>query len=352
MDSLATTTTPTNDLTRQLAHIGLHATAAGCDDFIARATKSRWSPRTMLEEIARGEMGERARRGLERRLTRARLGRFKPIADFDWNWPTKIERDAIERALTGEFIREGRNFILIGTNGLGKTMISKNIGHAAILAGHSVLFRTAAELLDDLQVDSPELRRRRLAHYARPSLLRRRLRAAASQGARARGPLRGDQRPLRAGLGPRHQQPRLHRMAGGVWGQPAARLGRARPPRASSASHHHHRPQLPGARTRDQRPEGCVADQGQTGKRRRTTAHPCRWLPIRRNHVATFRRQLTARSERSERSRQAACYAHGHRRGSLRLQFGGRPRRVTWRWECGFHWAMSELPGLAAGAAG
>ena len=170
MSSLATTI-PTNDLTRQLAQIGLHATAATCDDIIARATKGRWSARTMLEEIARSEMAERARRGLERRLARSRLGRFRPMADFDWNWPKKIDREAIERALTLEFIGEGRNFILLGTNGLGKTLITKNIAHAAVLAGHSVLFRTAAELLDDLQVDSPELRRRRLAHYSRPALL-------------------------------------------------------------------------------------------------------------------------------------------------------------------------------------
>jgi len=29
---------------------------------------------------------------------------FKPIADFEWSWPTKIERDIIERALTLDFI--------------------------------------------------------------------------------------------------------------------------------------------------------------------------------------------------------------------------------------------------------
>ena len=34
-----------------------------------------------------------------------------------------------------------------------------------------ILFRTAAELLEDLQVDSPELRRRKLANYSRPHLL-------------------------------------------------------------------------------------------------------------------------------------------------------------------------------------
>jgi len=169
MSSLAPT--PTIDLGRQLGQIGLHATAAGLEDFLARAIKARWSQRTLLEELARVELHERAHRSLQRRLQRSRLGRFKPMADFDWNWPKKIDREAVERALMLDFLREGRNLILIGTNGLGKTMITKNIAHAAVLAGYSVLFRTASELLEDLQVDSPEQRRRRFAHYARPHLV-------------------------------------------------------------------------------------------------------------------------------------------------------------------------------------
>jgi DNA replication protein DnaC len=164
-------TNPTTDLARQLVQIGLHATAAGLDDFIARATTTRGNARALLDMIVRTEIQERSRRSLERRLQRARLGRFKPMADFDWNWPKRIDRDVIERALTLDFIREGRNLILLGTNGLGKTMITKNIAHQAILAGHSVLYRTAPDLIADLQIDSPESRRRRLAHYARPQLL-------------------------------------------------------------------------------------------------------------------------------------------------------------------------------------
>ena len=161
----------TNDLSRQLTHLGLHATASSLDDLVSRATKGRWPARQLIEEITRAELNERARRGLQRRLTRSRLGRFKMMADFDWNWPQAIDRDAIERALTLEFVKEGRNFILLGRNGLGKTMITKNIAHAAVLAGYSVLFRTAAELIEDLQVDSPELRRRKLVHYSRPQLV-------------------------------------------------------------------------------------------------------------------------------------------------------------------------------------
>jgi DNA replication protein DnaC len=173
MSSLAATTTMTNvtDLASRLLKVGLVAIARSLDDFLARATKSRLSPVQILEEIARLEEIDKSRRSQESRLRRARIGRFKPVADFDWNWPKKIERDLIERALGLDFIREGRNLALIGTNGLGKTMIARNIAHQAVLAGFSVLSTTAAELIEDLRSCSPETLRRRLARYARPHLL-------------------------------------------------------------------------------------------------------------------------------------------------------------------------------------
>jgi DNA replication protein DnaC len=162
---------PNPDLAAQLKQLGLPLTAQGLDDLLARASTQRWSPRQLLEEIARSEITDLARRRLERRLAQARLGRFKPLADFDWHWPNKIDRPLIERALTLDFLTSGRNLIVCGTNGLGKTMIAKNIAHAAVLAGHSVLFRTAADLLADLDGDSPGLRRRKFRFYARPALL-------------------------------------------------------------------------------------------------------------------------------------------------------------------------------------
>jgi DNA replication protein DnaC len=159
------------DLGAQLIQLGLKATAAGLDDLIARASKSRWSPHLLLEELARAEIRERSDCSLQQRLRRCRTGRFRPMADFDWNWPTTIDRSTIERALTLDFIPDARNLILMGTNGLGKTMVAKNIAHAAVHAGYTVMFRTAPELLADLNCDSPQQFRRKLNHYARPSLL-------------------------------------------------------------------------------------------------------------------------------------------------------------------------------------
>ncbi len=161
---------PSDDLASQLKHLGLVLTAQTLDDLLARASTQRWSSRQLLEEVARAEIQDLARRSLERRLAQARLGRFKPLADFDWHWPKKIDRPLIERALTLDFLAEPRNFVLIGAHGLGKTMIAKTIAHAAILAGHSVLFRTVSDLLADLDRDAPSLRRK-FRLYARPALL-------------------------------------------------------------------------------------------------------------------------------------------------------------------------------------
>jgi DNA replication protein DnaC len=165
------TTTPTNSLPAQLQQIGLRALPTQLDDFLARAATARWSPHQIIEQLAQAEIAERSRRSLERRLRLSGVKRFKPMADFEWSWPTKIERDVIERSLTLDFLPEGRNLVLVGRNGLGKTMIAQNIAYAAVLAGYSVLFRSAAALLEELHRQSPEGRRRMLRTYANIGLL-------------------------------------------------------------------------------------------------------------------------------------------------------------------------------------
>lgn len=168
----ATTKTPPADLAVTLRALGLWRLAEDLSDFVARATKSRWSPAQMIEEIARIETLERARKSAERRLSRARIGRFKPMADFDWNWPKKIHRDAVDRVLALSFVERSENVILVAPQGVGKSMIAKNIAHAAVLAGQTALFMTASDILLDLsKQETARALERRLQQYARPHVL-------------------------------------------------------------------------------------------------------------------------------------------------------------------------------------
>jgi DNA replication protein DnaC len=118
------------------------------------------------------EEAERSRRSLERRIHTSKVGRFKPIADFDWSWPKKIDRPLIEELMQLGFVEEATNVILAGPNGVGKSTIAQNIAHQALLRGHTVLCATASALLNDLDAqDTSTALARRLRRYINPAVL-------------------------------------------------------------------------------------------------------------------------------------------------------------------------------------
>lgn len=142
--------------------------------FLDEAEANRWSPLDTIAQLAQRELCERERRSLEWRLKDSKImnKEFKPMADFDWGWPKKIDRPTIEGLLSADFVEGAENVVLIGSHGLGKSMIAKNILHQAIHKGHTALFVEAAEMLVDLGTqDSARALDRRLKHYAKPKVL-------------------------------------------------------------------------------------------------------------------------------------------------------------------------------------
>ena len=75
------------------------------------------------------EEAERAQRSLQRRLGAARIGRFKPLADFDWGWPAQCDRAAVQELMTLAFMADATNVVLVGPNGVGKSMLACNLAH-------------------------------------------------------------------------------------------------------------------------------------------------------------------------------------------------------------------------------
>jgi DNA replication protein DnaC len=134
---------------------------------LSEVTKEAWVP-TLLA----WEEKERAARGLTRRIQAAHLGRFRLMADFDWAWPKKIDREALDDAFRLDFIAQADNLVLMGPNGVGKSMIAQNLCYQAVLRGLPALFTTASALLADLsERHTSYALQQRLRHYARPKLL-------------------------------------------------------------------------------------------------------------------------------------------------------------------------------------
>jgi DNA replication protein DnaC len=137
------------------------------------AAWSQMADAPWIELLIQGEETERHQRSQSRRIKRAKIGRFKSLADFDWNWPKEIDREQIEELFTFEFLEtEHANVILVGPNGVGKTLLAQNLAYQAILRGHTVRMTTASELLADLSAqDSAASLERRLRQYTHPRLL-------------------------------------------------------------------------------------------------------------------------------------------------------------------------------------
>jgi DNA replication protein DnaC len=156
----------------QLSALGLSWLAQNLQDFLARVTKERRTPLQIVEEFVRLEASDFASRSLHSRLARAQLGRFKPMADFDWNWPTSIDRPTVESLFDLAFLRDASNVVLVGSQGLGKTMLAKNLALAAIQKGYSALYAPASKIIADIGgQESASARERRFRHYCRPALL-------------------------------------------------------------------------------------------------------------------------------------------------------------------------------------
>ena len=153
----------TDTLIDRARTLGLHGLVAHWGE----VTECGWLP-----TLIAWEEDERRSRSLKRRLAEARLGQFKPLADFNWAWPRRCDRMAVEDLMSLEFLKEATNVVLVGPNGVGKSTIAANIAHRAIIEGHTVRFATAASMLGELAaIDSDTLLQRKLRFHARQHLL-------------------------------------------------------------------------------------------------------------------------------------------------------------------------------------
>ena len=152
-----------SDLHQRARALKLHGLLAHWDE----VAREPW-----IGNVLQWEETERSRRGLERRMRQARLGAFKPLEDFDWTWPKKIDRLQIEELFELKWLHNATNVVLVGPNGVGKTLLAKNLTHQAILAGATARCLTASELLNTLaEQDSSRNLQQKLGLFTQPQLL-------------------------------------------------------------------------------------------------------------------------------------------------------------------------------------
>lgn len=85
------------------------------------------------------------------RIKAARFPGFKTLEDFNFAHQPSADRNLIAHLGTGVFLTEGKNVVLLGPPGTGKTHLAISLGIKAAQTGHRVLFDTAVGWVNRLQ---------------------------------------------------------------------------------------------------------------------------------------------------------------------------------------------------------
>jgi DNA replication protein DnaC len=94
------------------------------------------------------------------------------VEDIDWRAGRGLDRHLVTALAEGDWIRSGRNLLITGATGCGKTWLGCALAQQAARQGFSVLYARATRLLQELQVAHGDGSfGRRLAQLARLDLL-------------------------------------------------------------------------------------------------------------------------------------------------------------------------------------
>ncbi len=125
-----------------------------------------------LELLLQDELAVRKQRLLDRRTKSAGFRDQKTLEDFDWTFNTSIKRSQVFDLASCRFVKEARDVLLVGPPGVGKSHIVEALGHHAIRMGHTVLYRSIFDLVQDFVRDETfSGDDRAMTKYLKPDLL-------------------------------------------------------------------------------------------------------------------------------------------------------------------------------------
>jgi DNA replication protein DnaC len=155
-----------------LEQLGLTTARAYLDTVCQQAAAEGWSYSHFLGYLLEGERAERQRKTVALNLQFAGFPYQKRLSEFDFAAQPGVDRRLIEELATGRFLAEGRNVILLGPPGVGKTHLAIALGVVTAELGHRVYFTHAVEMARKLTAAMVENRlAQEMKKLTRPKLL-------------------------------------------------------------------------------------------------------------------------------------------------------------------------------------
>jgi DNA replication protein DnaC len=157
----------------QLRSLRLDGMIAALADTASQSAAATLPFEQRLSLLVQRELDWRDGKRVARLLKAARLKVSAAcIEDIDWRASRSLDRHLVTALATGDWIRHGRNVLITGATGCGKTWLGCALAQQAARQGFSVLYTRATRLLQELEVAHGDGSfGRRLAQLARLDLL-------------------------------------------------------------------------------------------------------------------------------------------------------------------------------------
>lgn len=161
-----------SNLTNQLSFLKLPYALEHYDAVAKVAAQKKWTHIHYFSELIEQEANLRNDKLIERRIRSAKFPVIKTLDQFNWSWPRKINQTQIKNMFRLKFIEEKGNVVFIGSVGVGKSHIATALGYQACLKGHTVLFTSAIDAINNLIAAQHAGRlKQELKKYLRPKLI-------------------------------------------------------------------------------------------------------------------------------------------------------------------------------------
>lgn len=144
--------TTISEVANQYRGLRFNNIADALETLVNQAEANELTYLQFAEQLVEHELTNREAKRVTQNMKRSGFPTHKLLAEFDYKAQTTISKREINNLLDFTFIDQRQNLIFIGPPGVGKTHLAIGISIKAIEAGYKVLFTTALELVEMLEL--------------------------------------------------------------------------------------------------------------------------------------------------------------------------------------------------------
>ena len=138
------------EMKNNLNYLGLTRLCDEYPSFLETAVKKKIPISDFFEQIISTEVENKQNRSVSRKIKMAHFPARKTIETFDWTFPKEINEDLVRFLFHLDFVEKKGNVVFLGPTGVGKTHLMIALGIHACKKGYTVLFDTAADIINRL----------------------------------------------------------------------------------------------------------------------------------------------------------------------------------------------------------